>query len=76
MRGSVAGGIQKIIKEKGLMQKYVAEKSGFTVQQISDMINGRKLILAEHLPKIANALGVSVMDIYIAGETDDRQEAS
>lgn len=73
MQGSVAAGIKKIIQEKGLMQKYVAEKSGFTVQQISDMVNGRKLILAEHLPKIANALGVSVMDIYIAGEANKRE---
>lgn len=47
-----------------MVQGVVAKRSGFTERQFSDMMNGRKLILAEHIPKIAKALGVSVNSIY------------
>lgn len=61
--------IKAIMKGKGLMQGYVAEKAGFTKRQFSDMLNGRKLILAEHIPHIATALGVRIADIYEDTET-------
>lgn len=67
MSGSVAVGIKSIVREKGLKQIRVAEKAGFTPQQFSAMLNGKKLILAEYMPRIANALDVDVMEIYIAG---------
>ena len=37
----VAAGIKRIIVEKGLIQKTVAIRSGFTEQQFSDMMNDR-----------------------------------
>ena len=64
MTGSVAKGIRAIISEKGFRQGYVAKKASFTDTQFSDMLNGRKLILAEYLPRIADAMGVSVQAIY------------
>lgn len=36
----VAIGIKKKIIEKGLLQKAVAERAGFTEQQFSDMLKG------------------------------------
>lgn len=56
--------IRNCIKQKGLVQGYVAEKAGFSYQQFSDMLNGRKLLLAEYIPRIANALGVTANEIY------------
>lgn len=67
MSGNVAYGIGRIVDEKCLRQSAVARKAGFTPQQFNDMIKGRKLILAEYMPAIADALGVGVMDIYNAG---------
>jgi len=32
------------------------------------MLNGRKIIRAEYLPRIAKSLEVEVMDIYTAGK--------
>lgn len=58
-------GIKQSMAAKGLYQKFVAEKSGFTEQQFSDMLNGRKVIRAEYLPRIAGALGVSVGDLFV-----------
>lgn len=64
MENYVAVGIKKNMAAKGLFQKIVAERSGFTEQQFSDMLNGRKIIRAEYLPAIANALGVDVSDLF------------
>ena len=61
-------GMKVIIAEKGLKQGRVAQKAGFTPQEFSDMLNGRRLIKACEIPRIAEALGVSVNDVYFAGE--------
>lgn len=60
-------GIQIIIAEKGFKNLYVAQKAGFTSQELSDMINGRRLIKACDVPRLATALGVEAGDIYTAG---------
>jgi transcriptional regulator with XRE-family HTH domain len=66
-RDPIAQGLAKLISERGIMQKFVAEKSGFTKQQMSDMLNGRKTIKAVDIPPLARAIGVTVQDIYDAG---------
>lgn len=38
----VALGIKKAIAARGLVQKAVAKRAGFTEQQFSDMLNDRK----------------------------------
>ncbi len=68
----VATGFRKIIAAKGLKNIHVAEKAGFTSQELSDMLNGRRLIKACDVPKIADALGVEAGDIYEAGRKGDR----
>ena len=61
-------GLALIIKDKGLRQVYVAEKAGYTSQELSDILNGRKLIKACDIPKLARVLGVTVDEIYTAGK--------
>lgn len=56
--------IRRIIKDKGLKQCAVAEKSGFSPRLFSSMLNERKFILAEYIPNIATALGVDVNELY------------
>lgn len=63
----VSGGLLTIISQKGLKQVYVAEKVGCTPQELCDMLNGRRLIKACDIPKLANALDVQVYDLF---ETD------
>lgn len=60
----VADGIQAIMRKKGMYQKIVAERSGFTNQQFSDMLRGRKVIRADYLPRIAVALEVEVSELF------------
>ena len=62
---NIRDNIRGTIDAKGMKQVVVAERSGFTEQQFSDMLNGRKIIRAEYIPKIANALGVSVGDLFV-----------
>ena len=52
--------LKQIIARKGLKNLYVAENAGYTAQELSDMLNGRRLIKACDIPKIAKALGVEI----------------
>ena len=63
----LAKGIKVIIAKKGLKNIYVAEKAGFTPQELSDMLNGRRLIKACDIPKLALAMEVKESELYTAG---------
>ncbi|MBR6398820.1 MAG: helix-turn-helix transcriptional regulator [Lachnospiraceae bacterium] len=66
--------IRSIIAEKGLKQKAVAEKAGFTPQEFSNILNDRrKLIRVEHIAPIAVALGVEPNDLYASGAREGAQ---
>lgn len=56
--------IKKLIKNKGLKQSFVAKQAGFNSQSFSDILNGRKLLRVEHLPELADALGVEIEDFF------------
>lgn len=61
---SVAENIQRLIKQKGLVQKAVATRAGFTATQFADMMHGRKTIKADYIPAIAEAIGVSAGELF------------
>jgi len=56
--------ITAIIQNRGLKYAFVAEKSGLSKQQFSDMLRGRKIIKPSDVLSIANALGVSAGDLF------------
>ena len=66
-RDPIAVGIKFLIAERGMIQRVVAERAGYTSQQFSDMLNDRKTIKAIDIVPISKALGVSVQDVYDAG---------
>lgn len=66
-RDPIAAGIKFLINERGMIQRVVAERAGYTSQQFSDMLNDRKTIKAIDIVPISKALGVSVQDVYDAG---------
>lgn len=74
-RDPVAAGIKHLLIEKGLIQKAVASRAGFTPQQFSDMLNDRKTIKATDIIPISRAMGVSVQEIYDAGAEFRTQKA-
>lgn len=56
--------IQVIIAEKGFKNLYIAQKAGFAAQEFSNMLNGRRLIKACDIPKLADALGVDANYLF------------
>ena len=61
----VADMVKKTMDEKGLKQCAVAEKAGFSKQQFSDMLNGRKIMRAIDIINIINALdNVDANDLF------------
>lgn len=52
------------IKQSGLKQCSVADKSGFTENQFSQILNDRRSVSADELEVICNAMGASPNDIY------------
>lgn len=63
----VSCNVTRIIDEKGLKQKSVAAKAGFTQQEFNAMLNGRRIIKISDIEHIAHALDVSVNELYKKG---------
>lgn len=60
----VASNIRAIIREKGFLQKFVANRAGYSKQAFNNMLTGRRVIRADDIPRIANALGCSISELY------------
>ena len=60
----VAINIIHAIEEKGMKQYVVADRAGFPAQCFNDMLNGRRVIKACDIPRIAAALNLTPNDLY------------
>jgi len=60
----VSNNIKRILSETGIKQKVVAERASISEKSFSNMVCGRKNILAEDIPIIANALNVTVNELF------------
>lgn len=54
--GIVAERLRNAIKDKGLKQSAIANKAGFTAQEMNDMLNGRRLMRAVDIASIIGAI--------------------
>lgn len=64
MSSIVAPNVKEIINEKCLKQSAVARKAGYTDQQFSAMMNGRKVIKDTDVLRIATALSVDANALF------------
>lgn len=64
MNDLVAKNLRSAINASGMKQKAVAERSGFTDQMLTDMLNGRKTIKADFIPRICRALHVTPNELF------------
>ena len=53
-----------IINDKGLKHIAVAKKAGYSRQQLSNMLNGRKVITSSDIIRLATALDVTPNDLF------------
>lgn len=60
----VAENVERIIRQRGIKQSYVAEQAGMPPQALCDILKGRRLIKVGEVPKLATALGVEPNDLY------------
>ena len=60
----VINNIKQKIADSGLKQKVVASRAGYSERNFSNMLNGRKVIRAIDIPKIALALNASPNDLF------------
>ena len=72
MKSIVADNLSNIIKEKCLKQCTVAEKAGYSKQQLTDMLKGRKRIKETDILRLASALDVDV-SVLLKTEADSKQ---
>lgn len=61
---NVAEYTRKIMNDKGLKQKSVAEKAGYSQQQFSNLLTGRKSFGANDVLRIAMALKVTPNELF------------
>lgn len=52
----VAVQFKKVIREKGLKQASLANKAGFTAQELNDMLNGRRIMRAADIASLINVV--------------------
>lgn len=56
--------IKSIINDKGFKQRYIAEKTGIDEQRLSDMLHGRRRILATDIILLCEVLEVTPNKIF------------
>ncbi len=61
---NVPENLSRIIKSKGLKQSAVAQWAGYSHQQLTDMLNGRKIIKPCDIVAISNAIGIAPNDLF------------
>lgn len=60
----IAENTRRIIQERGLKYKAVAQKVGMSEGQFSAILTGRKVVKDVDVISIANALGVTPNDLF------------
>ena len=69
----VSENTRNIIKAKGLKNKAVAEKAGYSEQKFSRILNGQKVIECSDILRISKALGVTPNNLFgIANERSEK----
>ena len=63
VKSLIAENTKRIISEKGMKKRAVAERAGFSESQFSALLNNRKVIKDSDVIAIANALSVTPNDL-------------
>lgn len=61
---AVTRNTKRIISSRGLKNRAIAKRAGYSEQQFSAMLNGRKIIKDCDVAAISNALGVTPNDLF------------
>ena len=64
--------IRRMLDERGIRQTKVAEKLSVSKCAFNNMLSGRRIIRAEYIPIIAQALGCTCNDIFRVPKDDEK----
>jgi len=64
IKSIVAENAKRIIEHRGLKQRVVTERAGFSIQQFSALLNHRKVMKDTDVVAIARALEVTPNDLF------------
>ena len=64
MNSTVPAAIERIISDKGMKKCIVAARANMSEQAFSDILNGRRLIKANDIVNIAQALEVTPNELF------------
>lgn len=70
----VTENIKHYIESKGLKKKTVATQAGLTQNELTDILGSRRIIKACEIKRIAEALNVTMNDLYRTGTESREQE--
>lgn len=56
--------IERVLKQKGMTQRDLAERLGVTVQAVNSVVCGRSIASEKLLERYAQALDVNVEDLF------------
>lgn len=62
---AIAKNIKRILDERGMKQCAFAARAGYKNQTFNNMLNGRKQITAEDIPKICAAAGITPNELFL-----------
>lgn len=60
-------GLEKVIAERGLKKKAVAEKAGIREDKFSKILNGKNRMFAEEMASICGVLDMTVEEVMEKG---------
>lgn len=61
---TISNAIANYIDEKGIKQKFLAEKTGLSCEAMSNMLNGKRKLEVDEYAKICETLNVSFDFFY------------
>ena len=65
-------GICRMLRERKMKQSELAREAGYTRAQLCDMLHGRKVIRADDMFRIADAIGCTADELRAAGEETEK----
>jgi len=76
VESAIADNTKRIIKERGLKNRAVAQKAGFYEQQFSSILNKRRVVRDIDVIAIAQALDVTPNELFARSTLDTEQSGA
>ena len=64
MECNVRENLRRIIESRGMKKKTIAQRAGYTGQQLSDILHGRKSLRAEDIAALCTAMDVTPNELF------------